>query len=169
MIPGRRGIIQKHGIPYSPGDLDILSDHPDIPYPQLSELRRITTYPIDEDKGLWQITTHTFPSYKNSESFNHNIQFGQYMHNLFPDQDYKAMAKMWRHAFSSIHPKTLEFIHKVEQLGFINTPEQGLGNVMKSINRALIPPQHKVFLWKFINKAVHTGEVGHFYQIHLNM
>ena len=52
------------------------------------------------------------------------------------------MAKNWRHAFSTIHPKTQELIHKVEQLGFINTPEQGLGNVLKSINRALIPPQH---------------------------
>jgi hypothetical protein len=161
------GIIQKQGIPYSPGDLDILSDHPDIPYPHLSELRRITAYCIDEDTGLWRITTHTLPSYKHSESFNHNIQFGQYKHNIFPDQDYKTMAKNWRHAFSTIHPKTQEFIHKVEQLGFINTPEQGLGNVMKSINRALIPPQHKVFLWKFINKAVHIGEVGHSYQIHV--
>ena len=117
--------------------------------------------------GLWQITTYTLPSYKHSESFKYNIQFGQYKHNIFPDQDYKTMAKNWRHAFSSIHPKTLEFIHKVEQLGFINTPEIGLGNVMKSINRALIPPQHKVFLWKFINKALYIGEVGYSYQIHV--
>ncbi len=47
------------------------------------------------------------------------------------------MAKNWRHAFSTIHPKTQEFIHKVEQLGFANTPELGLGSVMKSINRTL--------------------------------
>ena len=165
--PPSDGVIQKSGIPYFPGDLDILSDHPDVPYPQLSELRRLTTYPIDEDMGLWQITTYTLPSYKHSESFKYNIQFGQYKHNIFPDQDYKTMAKNWRHAFSSIHPKTLEFIHKVEQLGFINTPAIGLGNVMKSINRALIPPQHKVFLWKFINKALYIGEVGYSYQIHV--
>jgi len=38
---------------------------------------------------------------------------------------------------------------------------------MKSINRALIPPQHKVFLWKFINKALYIGEVGYSYQIHV--
>ena len=91
--PPSDGVIQKSGIPYFPGDLDILSDHPDVPYPQLSELRRLTTYSIDEDMGLWQITTYTLPSYKHSESFKYNIQFGQYKHNIFPDQDYKTLAK----------------------------------------------------------------------------
>ena len=64
-----------------------------------------------------------------------------------------------------MHPDTQEFVQKVEQLNHTIDPNQGLEPIMRSINSALIPPQHKDFLWKFINRGIYQGIIAHNYQI----
>ena len=79
--------------------------------------------------------------------------------------DFKQLSKKWRLSFSIMHPDTQEFVQKVEQLNHTIDPKQGLEPIMRSINSALIPPQHKDLLWKFINRGIYQGIIAHNYQI----
>jgi len=159
------GIIIKDGLPRRPNQYDHTHPHGYIPFPSLNTLKRIQTYPLNQDKTIWQVVSFTLPSYSKSQTLRHNILFGQYTHNLFPDMDFKQLSKKWRLSFSIMHPDTQEFVQKVEQLNHTIDPKQGLEPIMRSINSALIPPQHKDLLWKFINRGIYQGIIANNYQI----
>ena len=158
------GLITKSGLPRKPGQKDHTSLYPNIPFPPYKELRRILTYLIDEATNTWQISSHTLPDFNHSETFQHNILFGQYQHNLFPNEPYKTLTKKWRMTLYPLPERNLDYINRITALGFPFNPHVGLRDVMRSINNSLIPPEHKQMLWLFINQALYTGSVAHNYQ-----
>ena len=162
------GIIIKDGHPRRPNTYDPTHPQGHIPFPTLNTLKRIQTYPLHIDQAIWQVVSFTLPSYSKSQTLQHNILFGLYTHNLFPDIEFKELAKKWRQSFSTIHPDTQEFIHTVQQLNHTIDSKHGLEPIMKSINTALIPSKHKELLWKFINKGIYQGIIAYDYQIRKN-
>jgi len=158
------GLIIKSGLPRKPGQKDHTSLYPNIPFPPYKELRRILTYSTDETTNTWQISSHTLPDFNHSEIFQHNILFGQYQHNLFPNEPYKSLTKKWRMTLYPLPERNQDYINRIVTLGFPFNPHVGLRDVMRSINNSLIPPEHKQMLWLFINQALYTGSVAHNYQ-----
>ena len=104
--------ILENGRPRRPNAYDPTHPQGHIPFSTLNTLKRIQTYPLHIDQAIWQVVSFTLPSYSKSQTLQHNILFGLYTHNLFPDIEFKELSKKWRQSFSTIHPDTQEFIQK---------------------------------------------------------